>query len=449
MKLVTPSEQQTEAILAIKHWFEEVSAIQGGTQNFFYLGGVAGSGKSSILPLILESVGLNIDQVAFCAPTGKAAKVMGEKLKAFGIDRVPRTIHSLIYRPKGLRVDILMADLLGLQGQVSKLEKEIQVSGQTPTLIEELTRVQQTIHIVETDIDRALDRTDADKPLFQLNPDSDIRAAKLVIVDEASMVGAMITDDILSFKIPLLAIGDPCQLPPVMDDPGLTAGTPDFFLTEIHRQARDNPIILLSERAREGKTLKVGNYGDGVKIVERKDDDVTYDPDFEGQIIVGTNKKRWMVTRKLRGKLGITDTGPIAGEPLIVCKNSKTKPLVNGSFIRPINDVGNLIKGQTHFTMKVKDELDNEFEIDCYQGLFEEHYAMEKGFTTASKREAYFARMKTEQVDFGLVITCHKAQGSQWDDVVVHDESEKFREDAHKWLYTAITRAAKKLTVVA
>ena len=42
----------------------------------------------------------------------------------------------------------------------------------------------------------------------------------------------------------------------------------------------------------------------------------------------------------------------------------------------------------------------------------------------------------------------HKAQGSQWDDVVLFDESFAFREHSARWLYTGLTRAAKTVTVV-
>jgi exodeoxyribonuclease-5 len=84
----------------------------------------------------------------------------------------------------------------------------------------------------------------------------------------------------------------------------------------------------------------------------------------------------------------------------------------------------------------------------AYQGLFEEHVKREKNFATAAKPSAYRARINDNHVDFGWAITCHKSQGSQWDDVVVHDESGSFREAADQWLYTAITRAAERLVIV-
>lgn len=57
-------------------------------------------------------------------------------------------------------------------------------------------------------------------------------------------------------------------------------------------------------------------------------------------------------------------------------------------------------------------------------------------------------RRDFDEFDYGYALTCHKSQGSQWPNVMVFDESRSFREDAAKWLYTAVTRAADRVTVV-
>jgi len=57
-------------------------------------------------------------------------------------------------------------------------------------------------------------------------------------------------------------------------------------------------------------------------------------------------------------------------------------------------------------------------------------------------------RRRSDEFDYGYALTVHKSQGSQWDNVVLFDESRAFREHRHRWLYTAITRAARKLTMV-
>src|SRR5690606_11701375 len=53
-----------------------------------------------------------------------------------------------------------------------------------------------------------------------------------------------------------------------------------------------------------------------------------------------------------------------------------------------------------------------------------------------------------DDVDYGYALTVHKAQGSQWNNVVLFDESYAFKETRQRWLYTAITRASERLTVV-
>ena len=440
MGLPTLSALQERAVKAACGWYTDHE------HPLFYLAGYAGSGKSTIMPVIIDALGINPDEVEFCAPTGKAAKVMTTKLKAFGIDRRARTIHSLIYRPKPLRADMLERSLEDLRAQRSRVIEDLEGDPnweRHPKVVE----IDKSMALIDADLEKLFDQ--GEDPKFQLNPDSDIRKSRICVVDEASMVGEMLAGDLLGFDVPVLAMGDPGQLPPVKDNEGLTAETPDFFLDEIHRQAKDNPIIHLATMAREGRSLKVGKYGDGVEVVDRMNDKATYNPELDAQIIVGTNSRRWMVTKKLRKALGFNSTGPCAGEPLIVCKNSRSVPdMVNGAFVNCVHDVGDLRDGTVAIKVLVEDEFGVQRPVMALQGLFEEHRLGKKGAATAPAKLVYRARIENEHLDWGWAITCHKSQGSEWDNVVLHDESGTFREDADKWLYTGITRAAKGLTVV-
>lgn len=69
-------------------------------------------------------------------------------------------------------------------------------------------------------------------------------------------------------------------------------------------------------------------------------------------------------------------------------------------------------------------------------------------FNGTEKDLDWRARRNADEFTYGWALTCHKAQGSQWDDLLVFDESSVFREDSRKWLYTAVTRAAERITVV-
>jgi exodeoxyribonuclease-5 len=442
------SDQQGKAVKNVVNWFKNEEFLEKQSHE---LAGFAGTGKSTILPYIIDDLGLTTSEVAFAAPTGKAAKVMATKLLGQGYAGADtRTVHSLIYQPKMQKVEVLEREIQELKALCLALkngEAPDHIAGPDPRA--KIKEVEKQIEINEKDLDRAYD---IDKPRFHLNPESVLvtGAKKLIVIDEGSMVGKEMAEDLLSFDIPILVMGDPGQLPPVDSDMGFDLENPDTFLTEIHRQAADNPIIRLATLIRQGDRPDYGDYGQGVKVVTPRQDVYTYDLDREAQIICGRNKTRWKMTSKLRREGGFSGLAPHNGEPLIMCKNSKVHPaLVNGTPIFSGIDHDDLHDGAARFLMTAYDEDGRKYEMFVYQGLFEEHLKQEKGFCTADKQSAWRARVKDNHVDFGWVITCHKSQGSQWDEVVVHDESSAFREDCDKWLYTAVTRAAERLIIVA
>jgi exodeoxyribonuclease-5 len=71
-----------------------------------------------------------------------------------------------------------------------------------------------------------------------------------------------------------------------------------------------------------------------------------------------------------------------------------------------------------------------------------------KSFFTSIPKPEWRVLKGTQEFDYGYALTAHKSQGSQWNNVVLYDESWCFREDWKKWLYTGITRAAIKITIV-
>src|SRR5205823_994557 len=98
-------------------------------------------------------------------------------------------------------------------------------------------------------------------PNFELWDDAPASRAKLIVIDECSMVDAELGQDLMSFGIPVLVLGDPAQLPPIQGGGYFTAGEPDAMLTEVHRQAQDDPIVRLSMEVRAGNRLTPGEYG--------------------------------------------------------------------------------------------------------------------------------------------------------------------------------------------
>jgi exodeoxyribonuclease-5 len=74
--------------------------------------------------------------------------------------------------------------------------------------------------------------------------------------------------------------------------------------------------------------------------------------------------------------------------------------------------------------------------------------AHEQHFLGKSEDIAWYEKKEAHEFDYGYALTCHKAQGSQWNSVMLIDESHVFKKDSHRWLYTAITRAAEQLVIV-
>jgi exodeoxyribonuclease-5 len=312
--------------------------------------------------------------VAFAAFTGKAALVMRSK----GCEGA-RTIHSLIYR---------------------------------------------------------LRETETEEPSFVLNEDSDVTRSSLVIVDECSMVDAELGRDLLSFGKPVLVLGDPAQLPPVKGGGFFTEAPPDVMLTEVHRQAADNPIIKMSMLVREGGRLPPGAYGES-RVIERRDIDAG-EVTRADQLLVGLNRTRRSYNKRMRELFGYSGDFPQAGDRLVCLKNDKTKGLLNGGiwFVKTTAQTR-----RKKLALNVAPEDDPARKPLRITVLPEFFQGLEETLNPKVRRES-------DEFDYGYALTVHKAQGSQWKNVVLFDESFAFREHRNRWLYTGITRAAERLTVV-
>ena len=187
-------------------------------------------------------------EVKFAAFTGKAALVMRNK----GCDNAS-TIHSLIYRARE--------------------------SGE-------------------------------EQPSFELWDDAPASKAKLIVIDECSMVDAELGRDLMSFDCPLLVLGDPAQLPPIQGGGFFTDCEPDAMLTEVHRQAQDDPIVRMSMDVREGRELDIGRYGESEVVVAQRARSRSGCMDAD-QVLVGRNNTRRAYNMRVRQRQNIED--PLAG----------------------------------------------------------------------------------------------------------------------------------------
>lgn len=349
---------------------------QPDSPQIFRLFGYAGTGKTTLSKEVAELVKDHGEgKVMYGAFTGKAALVMRQK----GCRRAS-TIHSMIY---------------------------------------------------------TLDEDSGPTPRFILNEDADIKDAKLVIIDECSMVGAELAHDLLSFGVKILVLGDPAQLPPVQDAGFFTNVKPDFMLTEVHRQARDNPIVRLSMDVREGKRLEYGDHG-ACKVIRRGElpPEAALAADM---ILVGKNDTRHTCNRRIRELKKIDSPTPIKDERVVCLKNDRPKHLFNGG-TWTVEKVRKSNGAAIRMVIAPEDAGDVRRTADVKVHPF---------FFAGREGELSWEEIRDfQQFTFGYALTVHKSQGSQWDNVVLFDESGVFREDRTKHLYTGITRAAKTLTVV-
>lgn len=278
---------------------------------------------------------------------------------------------------------------------------------------------------------------------FRLNPESAVAGAALVIIDEVSMVGEELARDLLSYGTKVLVLGDPAQLPPVKGEGFFINAKPDVMLTEVHRQAAENPIIRMSMDVREGRRLQLGTYGES-RVMTRAciDRDAMRELVLSAdQLLCGLNKTRQAFNARVRELRGLAGPElfylPIQGDRLVCLKNDSDKGLLNGG----LWEVMTRQCFGTEMCLRVR-SLDD----DC---IAPAEVNVPNPFFNGTEKTLDWRKMRgADQFTYGYALTCHKAQGSQWSHPVVFDESAVFREDAAKWLYTAITRAADKVTVI-
>ena len=371
------SPQQDAALKAVARWLKD------GQPQIFRLFGYAGTGKTTLARHFAEHVD---GQVQFAAFTGKAAQVLRSK----GATNA-RTIHSLIYRPRG-------------EEAVSD-----ETTGKTSM-----------------------------SPTFSLNRQSPIARAKLVVVDECSMVDEQLGRDLMTFGTPILVLGDPAQLPPISGGGFFTEHEPDILLTEIHRQARDNPIIRLALDVREGREFMRGDYGTA-QVIGREDvdQDLVLAAD---QVLVGTNRTRRRYNARLRELKGFEGPLPMAGDKLVCLRNDPAKGLLNGSLWKVMTASRETVKPGINLLVSPEED-------DPDRGVAKIKL-LKAAFENPDADIPWQQKKRFDDFDFGYALTVHKAQGSQWDNVVLFDESFAFRDTRERWLYTAITRAAERLTIV-
>ena len=406
------SPQQSRALDAVAEWFKHPSSPQ-----VFILNGYAGTGKTTLAKHFAQHVP---GMVLFAAYTGKAASV----LRQMGCPGAS-TLHSLMYSVG----DPDRSGLIALEEQLMMVQDD---PVQTKALKAEIKEMKRKLN----------------QPRFSVNAMSPIHGASLVILDESSMIDEKLAKDLESFRVKLLIMGDTAQLPPVMGVGYYAKREPNAVLTEIHRQARDNPILHYATLAREGKEIPFGDLGQAKKI--RKDDapDEVY---LDGaQLIIGTNKGRRKLNRFVRAQRGYDHAHPRKGEQLVILRNDYDRAVLNGTLAIAHQDA-ELVDGEmdalelplVYDGRLIPDFIADSIPFDLYEAPESTHDDLIYAMNGPDRRWMV-------PVDYGYALTCHKAQGSQWPRVTVCDDSYVWKSSLTKrqWLYTAITRAQQEVVIV-
>jgi ATP-dependent exoDNAse (exonuclease V) alpha subunit len=242
-----------------------------------------------------------------------------------------------------------------------------------------------------------------------------------VLLDESSMIGDDIGRDLLATGAKVIACGDPGQLPPVREQQFFRRA--DVTLIEIHRQALESSILRQAHAVRSG-----GSYaadGPCIRVAPDGTDDDLRDVDV---VLCWTNRTRDHMNAKCRRVRGYWQLTPQVGEPVVCLKNASQYGIFNGA---------------TYTLLQPFLEADTSIVLDVDSVAMEIPRVTFRGIPSALGNDVE----ATTAFDFGYAMTVHKAQGSEWDSVVLVDEYRRY-EQRKEWLYTGITRAAERILIV-
>lgn len=381
------SDEQVAAIERVMSWLHDSDGPQRLT-----LGGYAGTGKTTVIKALVGRVGK--DDVKVCAFTGKAASVLQSK----GVDAT--TMHRLMYSPA----------------------ETCTACGRSPAACDATNSL--NLKIREKSPRSATGYPLCPQPGTKLGwARVPVIRAELVIVDEASMLSTRLMNDLELFGVRVLYVGDHGQLEPVGDDPRLMAD-PDLRLETIHRQAAGSSIIRFAHQLRQGAVPQYFGSDHQVRVHRGVPPDIArYDA-----VLCGFNKTRVSVNAKVRKLRGFSGLLPGPGERVICLRNDSEHGLFNGM--------------QATVTAMTKDGVMSV--VDDFGTEYSELPVLAAQF--GSERTLQADRDEGLTLwDYGYCMTVHKSQGSEWDNVCVLEQLASMWSPP-RWRYTAVTRAAQRVT---
>ena len=423
-----------------------------GSRSIFMLKGYAGTGKTTLISALVKSLPILGKRSVLVAPTGRAAKVLSQYSK-----KSASTIHRKIYWIKTNK------------------------SGNAFVKLKENTHT-NTIFIVD------------EASMIAENTDKGFGNRSLL-------------EDLIKYvydgiDCKLILIGDIAQLPPVHLDlsPALNKETLEFKynkqvickeLTQVVRQIKDSFILENATNLR----FKIANNDfsfpklitgiDVIRINNGEDLQDALESAYSNEginnttILCRSNKRANQYNQQVRAKIRWQENEISSGDKVMVVRNnyywqqnnSNSEFIANGDILDIIKVKETIERYDFRFakaTIKMTDYLDNK-ELDVillldtlssenpsityeqYQNLYKQvelDYRGEKEIRKKIKNNEFFNAL---QIKFAYAITCHKSQGGQWENVFIdlgYFTENMLDKSYIRWLYTAFTRATKKLFLI-
>lgn len=418
-------EQQLEAIGFLKYHILNKTKV-------VCLLGAGGTGKTSIIHKLL-SEDLNNGELYFTATTNKAASIMRKDIKS------AKTMHSTISKFVPTELYLNIENYFICEGGVDEATgKEVELTKETLEFLKTINQKADEL-LEHNNVDEFFRNYEIDgyDPLVFSHYETAQYAGGVCVVDESSMlpeksiyreedgklklqtIGLDILEGIFDTVV---LVGDDMQLPPINGKSSFD-GKPQFHLTKNYRSELD--LLRLLQYAREGKSLELfqPKKGENIRIINKVPEKMykdTFKEELEIAHIVYTNKTRREVTRSIRGQDGI----PKEGEPIVY-------------YGKNIND-------EKNHDYIAKNEIG---EYKDGMGIWEYHHE----FVNFDLFDEYPSKKKYSKFRYGYALTCHSAQGSSFDYIVVHLYDMPGFIDLktqHKWCYTAVSRARKGVILV-
>lgn len=390
------NNDQLFAVQKLNKWWHSASSPQ-----VISLGGGPGTGKSYTILYLIRDLGLDLDEVLFVSYMGKAVcRMIQAGLPA-------KTIHATCY-----------------------------------TYDKEFVRAD----------DGTIEFTNDGKPktrFVQKLKDRLNKKIKLIVADEAYTIPTQNAIDLLSFGLPVIAVGDENQLEPPFGRPYFLANGADVRLTQIMRQAEGNPIIYLAQKILHHEYVRDGAYGTSQVI--RKDNLTDFAMKNADVIITFTNRLRGKINDLFRHSfMNISDLSiPHVGEKVICRANDWGKSItIKGSEIYLTNGTTGFID-YIDKRSRNKNAMKIDFQPDYDNKIFRNLKI------DLNRLNAPLGQLNNDWVapdmnifEYAYALTSYTVQGSQWDNVLILDEGSVAGIDKYyRMLYVSITRAVKSVTI--